>query len=977
MPSIIPTKFKTELARSFHRDIVNTLNVPSGDLNTLVTLGTTNYIYSGTVGNTTFSGADTRGRTLEYTPGRLEVFVDGIKLSNDQYIANDGESIELLSAIGSKETDFEFIALSFSNTDVTSASDTITYVSHGFVTGDAVLYRENGGNAIAGIADNFRYFVIRIDDDTIKLAATYLNATTGAGTPIDINATSSTGTDYLLVPLNTVSFEVADITAVASEPGNHTIQIVDHDFGTGDAVVYHENSGDPIPTLTDGSVYYIIRGSENIIQLATTIDNALEGTAIDFDTTGLTGTNYTLVSLNDNNILIPRTLPTSAVNTGTNVFTILDHQFQDDDRVTYHSRGGTAITGLTNGSNYYIVNRTANTFQVSETEGGSAVTISGTGNNNQTFNFVNEKIDTITIEDHDFITGQAVEYTEGTGAIGGLTDGTTYYIIKVDNDNIQLATSEANANAGTEIILSMPITDGTFKLTGPLSETVVVNTFNITNFPNPRDYFHVFLSRPVEWSSEPTAPTPSDTRLDEATLKKNIMGVKKVNPSDVCLMARRVDWVSGTVYTEYADDVDLTDEDFYVFNSDNYRIYKCLNNNNGNASTVKPSFSDVGPRNLSDGYRWQLIYEVSAADRLKFLDDDYIPVRFYGTSTRFDHNGTITELILDSRGSGFTSAPTVLILGDGTGATATATVTNGYISSLDLTNGGSGYSFAFVYIYGGGGSNATATAVLEVTDLPNVVNQNVASYAVAINGSIDRIDVTANGSGYIPSTTTVQIKGDGTGAFARPVIAEGLITEIDVIDRGTSYTYAEVIIQGDGSNATAKATISPQGGHGANVPQELMATTVAISVNIEDFQEDFFLNNDFRQYGLIKNVKTFDNENLFSAATGNACYVITVPDGSEYNLDDVITSGAGGEYLVAYVDNNTVYLLPTINNSNVEFDTDTVLDNETTSTTGLTVTTVTDPEISHRWGEVIYYSNISPLTREEFQTEKIKLYINF
>lgn len=65
--------------------------------------------------------------------------------------------------------------------------------------------------------------------------------------------------------------------------------------------------------------------------------------------------------------------------------------------------------------------------------------------------------DTITITGHSFSTGNLVNYTAGgTGAsaIGGLTSGSTYYIIKVDADTVKLATTSANATAGTAINLT-------------------------------------------------------------------------------------------------------------------------------------------------------------------------------------------------------------------------------------------------------------------------------------------------------------------------------------------------------------------------------------------------------------------------------------------------------------------------------------------------------------------------------------------
>jgi len=62
--------------------------------------------------------------------------------------------------------------------------------------------------------------------------------------------------------------------------------------------------------------------------------------------------------------------------------------------------------------------------------------------------------DTITYNNHRFITGQRVTYNDGGGtAIGGLSDG-VYYIIKNDQNTIKLALSEANANANVAVPIS-------------------------------------------------------------------------------------------------------------------------------------------------------------------------------------------------------------------------------------------------------------------------------------------------------------------------------------------------------------------------------------------------------------------------------------------------------------------------------------------------------------------------------------------
>jgi hypothetical protein len=227
----------------------------------------------------------------------------------------------------------------------------------------------------------------------------------------------------------------------------------------------------------------------------------------------------------------------------------------------------------------------------------------------------------------------------------------------------------------------------------------------------------------------------------------------------------------------------------------------------------------------------------------------------------------------------------------------------------------------------------------------------------------------------------VNIVGNGSGAAAEVTVVEGVITEVIITDRGTNYTFADVVITGDGVGADLRTVISPQGGHGSNIPQELLATTLGVSLNIEDFQSDFFLDNDFRQYGIIKNINEYGTDTFLTDNTGNGCFVVTVPDDTQYNLDDVITTDGGGKFTVVYVNNNKIYLLPSINNITEN----SVLTNVTTGISNLPIlpntTLVTDnfvePDITQNSGNIIFLNNIPPLQRQDDQTETIKMYINF
>ena len=78
---------------------------------------------------------------------------------------------------------------------------------------------------------------------------------------------------------------------------------------------------------------------------------------------------------------------------------------------------------------------------------------------------VDTTANTLTFANHRFVTAQRVTYTDGGGtAIGGLTDGTAYFVIKVDQNTIQLASSASNANNGTAISLSAGAAGGSHTL---------------------------------------------------------------------------------------------------------------------------------------------------------------------------------------------------------------------------------------------------------------------------------------------------------------------------------------------------------------------------------------------------------------------------------------------------------------------------------------------------------------------------------
>ena len=497
---------------------------------------------------------------------------------------------------------------------------------------------------------------------------------------------------------------------------------------------------------------------------------------------------------------------------------------------------------------------------------------------------------------------------------------------------------------------------------------------------NENDFFYMFVGKTTEWPVVGTPENPLDTESYNSQTHRNMMFVKRVQSSDAVMMIRRIDWVAGTVYDHYDDIDDLSAKDFYVL-TDDMRVYKCLNNNDGVPSFNKPNSTDVtNAFILPDGYVWKYMFRVEASDQLKFLTPDFIPVRkMAGVGVPlYDINGEIDDITVTSGGTGYVSGdlPTILIHGDGVGATAVPVVTGDEITDITITNQGYGYSFAYIEIVDNG-TGAGATADVSLGSIPvSLIQESIE--AAAVPGTVDRINLLEIGQNYSPGDVLVTITGDGTGAEAVAFVNElGRIERVDVTNPGTGYTFAEVSfnnILGFGSGATATATVSPFYGHGANPIKELFAKTVCLSVNLTNDTTDYFFNNDYRQLGIVKNPLNGEMSN-FMADTGTTCYVVTVDDTAVYSNDDAISTAGGGRFIVAQIKEatNEIYLLPVI----PVITEASVLTNNRTGVTGLTINSLTEPDVINTTGEILYIENRLPINRQADQVEKIRTVINF
>ena len=111
-------------------------------------------------------------------------------IGNQAVVGDSANTFKLLDDIASFTVTFDA-----TDSDVVSiANNTLTFNNHRFVTGQKVTYNDGGGTAIGGLADG-SYFIIKEDQNTIKLASSASNAT--AGTAIDLTSGAAGGSHTL------------------------------------------------------------------------------------------------------------------------------------------------------------------------------------------------------------------------------------------------------------------------------------------------------------------------------------------------------------------------------------------------------------------------------------------------------------------------------------------------------------------------------------------------------------------------------------------------------------------------------------------------------------------------------------------------------------------------------------------------------------------------------------------------------------
>jgi hypothetical protein len=470
----------------------------------------------------------------------------------------------------------------------------------------------------------------------------------------------------------------------------------------------------------------------------------------------------------------------------------------------------------------------------------------------------------------------------------------------------------------------------------------------------------------TRWDSNPPAPTDNLQYLSH--YKDTLLFGKKIIPSNVRRVVRKINWTSNTRYDMYRHDYNienltpnsnlprLFDSDFYVMNS-NYRVYICIDNGAsgtnllGNKSQDEPTFIDAEPSaagSSNDGYVWKYLFTVPPSDVIKFDSTEYIILpndwetdvdseiqRIRNAGNSEIEENQIKKIYIDTAGDGYVNGTyTCNINGDGSGATALITVENSSIKSARVTAGGKGYTYGIVDL----GSLRTGTLSQNAQLIPIIPPSNGHGYDIYKELGADRVLIYAR---FDDATKDIPIdtKFAQIGILKNPTYAS------------SSSTFDENAFSGLYSIKLNSVSQKPIIGEEIN--QTRSDGKIARGY-VASFDSDTLVLKYFRDRSLYypngsdetdnSNITTKSKINEFESSANNIFF---------------IDSGFNSAINTSFGDNKV-----TIGNK--------VIDLGTTFTAGLA-----EPEINKKSGDIIYIDNRPMVARNLRQKEDVKIILEF
>ena len=377
---------------------------------------------------------------------------------------------------------------------------------------------------------------------------------------------------------------------------------------------------------------------------------------------------------------------------------------------------------------------------------------------------------------------------------------------------------------------------------------------------------YLIISKPFS-----TGSNYIESRAMELDVWKNAIAAKRILDLDVYLMASKNTWVYGATYSQYTDDLAYNGDTPQYVSTTNGNVYKCLDNNGGDAaqkpSTTSPTGANTEDIRTPDGYVWKFIMSVTK-DLDDFTTEDLIPIRTLAVdpknTNKYPDGRALQYAVQFNAVDG--AVHTVFLTGTNT-ALFPATIANGEITRFDveaeattihvrnddLIGNPTGYSLVMT---SGNGSGLHRT-INEYTS-----TQSSKTYVVDTAFGVPMLQ--GDQFKVLPKTELI---GDGSGAVLIPIMnnVTKTITRVLVNDRGSGYKYATARIVPPNETSGGAAIVGtipsldpqipPVGGHGSDPVMEIRPDKIMVTAFLDRQEDKFPSENDYSQFSLVMDPK--------------------------------------------------------------------------------------------------------------------------
>ena len=525
----------------------------------------------------------------------------------------------------------------------------------------------------------------------------------------------------------------------------------------------------------------------------------------------------------------------------------------------------------------------------------------------------------------------------------------------------------------------------------PMLKFEIVEIVKANLFPTYANTY-VALGRPIRWGADDTETADEIEDVSYTTDSRNqvfrdMMAMKKVAAADTAIVAPRRDWVTGTIYDEYNNTDELFSHTSKITLTGTANASANIVYANTVVLTGNLALGDIFTMNSETR---QVVAVPNTTSRVvnaafTYAITDGTIVHLTDTYPQFANNfyvrntkDQVFKCVFNNGSVASTIEPTIDIDGQ--------LPENPYILTSD------GYRWKYLYTIPYGLKQRFFT-----NNWMPVVSDN-AVVAGSVDGRIDIIHIDEGGSGYFlnngesgnsNSLSIITVTGDGSGASVTAKVESGVITDVNILNGGSGYTYADITILdndqlANGNVASLSTYISPPGGHGSNPQKELGCFTIMTTVNFSDTENDTIPVGsdeypfDFRQISLIRD-PLLTNGDYANASNYRVTTKLSMTStgGSNYLPDEEVYIGSSLEdasMTAIVVSWDSVANELFINNIR---GTPVVGTTVVGSTATASILDIEEPDIDLFTGDLLYIENRAKIVRNTDQTEQIRLVLSF